>query len=374
MKFKAEKKVILDAVLPTLCALSNKALIPALECIHMKAENSSLTVTGYDLAKGVRTETEVMIEQEGEVLLNAQKFSSIIRTLPDGMVEISVDSNLKVTIISGRIKFEIIGISTEGYPSIPELSGERKFDIPKGILKRLCQQLLFSVALDDKRPYLMGVNFEISEDKLTAVSCDGFRLSIRNEKVNSDETFKFIVPGKTLSELIKLLDDSDEVVHAELTNKHIIMNFDNLFFFSRLIEGEYLDYMRTIPKDTEIEVKVKLEDIIRSCERASLVIDEKVKSPIKLEIAPDSIILSCDSANGRVRDEVKAEVKGEGIEIGFNNKYLLDSLRAASLSDDEEVLLKLRSSLVGMSITSSEHNEYFYLVLPVRLKEENENN
>ena len=182
MKIKADKKVLLDAVLPTLPALSSKALIPALECIHIKAENGILTVTGYDLAKGVITENSVMIEEEGTVLLNAQKFSSIIKTLPDGMVDITVDKDMKVTIVSGRIKFEIIGIPTEGYPSIPELSGDRKFEIPKGILKKLCQQLLFSVSLDDKRPALTGVYFEIDSGTLSAVSCDGFRLSIRYEK------------------------------------------------------------------------------------------------------------------------------------------------------------------------------------------------
>lgn len=374
MKIKADKKVLLDAVLPTLPALSSKALIPALECIHIKAENGILTVTGYDLAKGVITENSVMIEEEGTVLLNAQKFSSIIKTLPDGMVDITVDKDMKVTIVSGRIKFEIIGIPTEGYPSIPELSGDRKFEIPKGILKKLCQQLLFSVSLDDKRPALTGVYFEIDSGKLSAVSCDGFRLSIRYEKVSSDETMKFIIPGKTLSDLLKLLDDSDDVILAELTNKHIIMHFDNLYFFSRLIEGDYIDYMRTIPKDSEIEVKVKLDDIIRSCERAGLVIDERVKSPIKIEVAPDGLILSCDSVNGKVRDEIKAEVNGKPLEIGFNNKYLLDALRATACSGDEEIVMKLRSPLVGMSITSTEHEEYFYLVLPVRLKEENENN
>lgn len=373
MKLKADKKVLLDAVIPTLGALSSKALIPALECIYFKAENGILTVTGYDLSKGVKTETSVMVEEEGEILLNAQKFSSIIRALPDGMVEISVDKDLKVTIVSGRVKFEIIGISTEGYPSLPELSGDRKFEIPKGILKKLCQQLLFSVALDDKRPVLTGINFEINSNKLTAVSCDGFRLSIRYEKIVSDEIMQFIVPGKTLQELIKLLDDSDDIIMAELTSKHIILHFDNLYFFSRLIEGEYIDYMRTIPKDSETEVRVKLDDIIKSLERAGLVIDERVKSPVRIEIAPDALILSCDSANGRVRDEIKAEVKGNPLEIGFNNKYLLDSLRAATISSDEEVIMKLRSPLVGMSITSPEHDEYFYLVLPVRLKEENEN-
>lgn len=370
MKIKAEKKTLLEAVTPTLCALSTKALIPALECIFFKAGDGKLTVTGYDLAKGVKTETDIYIEEEGELLLNAQKLTSILRALPDGMVEISADQNHKVTIISGKIKFEILGLSTEGYPSIPELSGDRYFEIPKGILKKLCQQLLFSVSLDEKRPVLTGINFEINADKMTLVSCDAFRLSIRHETVNSSEIMKFIVPGKTLQELIKLLDDSDDVVRAELTSKHIIMNFDNLYFFSRLIEGEYIDYLKPIPKDTSIEVRVKLDDIIASCERAGLVIDERVKSPVKITVMPDGLLLSCDSVNGKVRDEIVAKVTGGDLEIGFNNRYLLDALRAAALSGDEEVVLRFKTSLVGMSVQPVDHDSYFYLVLPVRLNDE----
>ncbi len=371
MKIKAEKKVLLDAVLPTLCALSTKALIPALECIYFKAENGLLTVTGYDLAKGVKTETPVNIEEEGALLLNAQKLSSIIRALPDGIIEITTDKDSKVTIISGKVKFEILGLPVDGYPSIPELSGDRSFTIPKGILKKLCQQLLFSVSIDEKRPVLTGVCFEINGDKMTVVSCDAFRLSIRHETIKSDELMKFIVPGRTLAELMKLLDDSDDVITVELTNKHIIMHFDNLYFFSRLVEGEYIDYLKPIPKDTAIEVRVKLDDIIASCERAGLVIDERVKSPIKISVVPGGLLLSCDSVNGKVRDEIPASVTGGELDIGFNNKYLLDALRAASLSGDDEVVLRMKSSLVGMSIQPIEHDMYFYLVLPVRLNDEN---
>ncbi len=371
MKIKAEKKVLLEAVIPTLCALSTKALIPALECIYIKAESGKLIVTGYDLAKGVRTETEMNVEEEGALLLNAQKLSSILRTLPDGIVDITVDKDQKVTIVSGKIKFEILGLPTDGYPSIPELVGDRSFSIPKGILKRLCQQLLFSVSVDEKRPVLTGINFEINGDKITLVSCDGFRLSIRNETVKSDELMKFIVPGRTLSELMKLLDDSDDIISVELTNKHIIMHFDNLYFFSRLIEGEYIDYLKPIPKDTTVEARVKIDDMIASCERASLVIDERVKSPVKITVAPGSLLFSCDSVNGKVRDEIPASTNGTDLDIGFNNKYLLDALRAAALSGDDEVVLRMKTPLVGMSIQPIDHDSYFYLVLPVRLNDEN---
>ena len=366
MKIKAEKKTLLSAILPAMCALSNNVPIPVLESLKFTAENSTLFVTGYDLSKGVKTETAVFVEEEGSILLNPQKISSIIRSMPDEVIDISSDNKGIVTVSCKKIKFEILGISSDGYPGLPELSGDKCFEIEKGILKRACQQVLFSVALDDKKPVLAGVLFEISSNKMTLVSCDGFRLSICKETVDVEDMLRFIVPGKTLSDLIKLLDDSEEKIRIELTAKHLIVHFGDIYFFSRLIEGEYIDYMKSIPQNQPVEVKVSLSDFISCLERASLVIDERAKSPVKLNMVPFGVLISCLTANGKIEDEVQAEVTGE-LEIGFNNRYLIDALKAASLSDDEYVMLRMTSPLMGMTIQSVDHDGYFYLVLPVRL-------
>ncbi len=367
MKIKAEKKVLLNAILPAMCALSGPAPIPVLESLKFTASNGILSVTGYDLSKGVKTETTVFVEEEGTILLNPQKISSIVRAMPDDMIDISSDPKGVVTVSCKKIKFEIIGLSPNGYPSLPELSGDRSFEIEKGVLKRICQQVLFSVAIDDKKPVLAGVLFELSGSRMTVVSCDAFRLSICRESVESSEMLRFIVPGKTLSDLMKLIDDSEEKIKIELTAKHLIVHFGDIYFFSRLIEGEYIEYMRSIPQNTPIEVKLKLHEFISACERASLIIDERAKSPIKLNIVPFGVLISCLTANGRIDDEVVADVSGGELEIGFNNRYLLDALKGAALTGDEEIILRLSSSLIGMSIQPVEHDGYFYLVLPVRL-------
>ena len=367
MKIKADKKTLLGAILPAMCAISTSAPIPVLESLKFTAENGILSVTGYDLAKGVKTENAVFVEEEGTILLNPQKISSIIRAMPDDMIDIQSNSKGVVTVSCKKIKFEIIGLSPEGYPSLPELSGDKSFDIEKGVLKRICQQVLFSVALDDKKPVLAGVFFELSGSKMTVVSCDAFRLSICHENIQSSEMLRFIVPGKTLSDLMKLIDDSEEKITIELTSKHLIVHFGEIYFFSRLIEGEYIDYMRSIPQNTPIEVKLNLHDFISACERASLIIDERAKSPIKLNVVPFGVLISCLTANGKIDDEVAASVTGGEVEIGFNNRYLLDALKGAAQSGDDEIILRLSSSLIGMSVQPVDHDGYFYLVLPVRL-------
>ena len=367
MKIKADKKSLLSSIAPALLAVSSAAPIPVLEYIKLTAVNSTLSVTGYDLAKGVKTETAVFVEEEGSILLNPQKINSIIRSMPDDMIDISTGDKGIVTVSCKKIKFEILGLSPEGYPNLPELSGDKSFDIEKGVLKRICQQVLFSIALDDKKPVLSGVLFELDKTKMTVVSCDAFRLSICRENVKSDEMLRFIVPGKTLTELVKLLDDSEEKITVELTAKHLIVHFGDIYFFSRLIEGEYIDYMRSIPQNAPVEVRVNLGEFISACERASLIIDERAKSPIKLNIVPFGVLISCTTANGRIDDEVQAKTNGGEVEIGFNNRYLLDALKGALAAGDEEVVLRLSTSLIGMSIQPTDHDGYFYLVLPVRL-------
>ncbi len=366
MKIKAEKKALLGAILPAMCALSSNVPIPVLENLKLTAENGSLYVTGYDLSKGVKTETPVFVEEEGSILLNPQKISSIIRSMPDEVIDIATDIKGTVTVSCKKIKFEIIGISSDGYPSLPELSGDKSFEIEKGVLKRMCQQVLFSVAYDDKKPVLTGVLFEINKNKMTLVSCDGFRMSICSEAVDIQEDLRFIVPGKTLSDLIKLLDDSEEKIKIELTSKHLIVHFGDIYFFSRLIEGDYIEYTKSIPQNQPIEVKVKIGEFLSCLERASLVIDERAKSPIKLNVVPFGVLVSCYTANGKIEDEVVAEVTGE-LEIGFNNRYLIEALKAASLSDDEEIIIRMTSPILGITVQPIEHDGYLYLILPVRL-------
>lgn len=367
MLFKADKSVLLNAFIPASYAVSVKNTIPSLECLRLSAQNGTLTVTGFDLNKGVKTELAVTVVQPGELLLNAARLTSIIRAMPDGEITIQSGDTDQATIFCGKSRFEINGFSTDGYPTLPELSGEKSFRIPKSTLKRICRQVHFSVSADETMPILTGVYFCIENGWMTAVSCDRFRMSVRREEVVCDEPLRFNIPGKTIGELIRLLDDSDEEVVAQLSPKHVIFHFDSLYFFSRLIDGEYIDYMKSATNEVKTTTAICLSHMIASCERAALVIDERAKSPVKLVIDEEKFLIRCETVNGKIEDEIPSDTKGDPITIGFNNHYLLDALRAAYLGGEDEAVIAYGGPLKGILIRPVLENNYFYFVFPVRL-------
>lgn len=370
MFIRAEKSALQEVIAPALCAVSGKSTTAALECLMLRAsENGILEITGYDLNKGIKLHLPVTVLEAGGVLVNGTQLNSFIRSLPDGEVSIATDERLVTTISCKKSKFELHGIDVESFPTLPELSGEKSVEIEQGLLKKMCQQVIFSVAQVSTKPHLTGVLFEIKNNLCRLVSCDGYRLSIRNESTfTADEEISFIVPGKTVSELVKLLEDSEEKVKMELTRKYIIFSFRDIVFFSRLIEDTYTVYQKSIPPEYRITAKVKLADAISSVERASLVIDERTKSPLKCTLSHEGFRINCITANGRADEEFSAEFTGDDqIEIGFNYRFLLDAFRGAGMSGDSEVLLKLNSPTLPMVVCPVDHEDYLYLVLPIRL-------
>ncbi|HBE14377.1 MAG TPA: DNA polymerase III subunit beta [Clostridiales bacterium] len=371
MFIRADKSVLQEAITPTLCAVAGKSTTAALECLMLHAtEEGILEITGYDLNKGVKTRLPVLVLEAGGVLVNGSQLNAFIRSLPDGEVSIATDERLVTTISCKKSKFELHGISVDSFPTLPELNGEKRFELEQGLLKKMCQQVIFSVAQISTKPHLTGVLFEIKENNCRLVSCDGYRLSIRNEAISlmTGEEMSFIVPGKTIGELIKLLDESEEKVNVELTRKYIIFSFKEMIFFSRLIEDTYTVYQKSIPSEYRIQAKVELSEAMSSVERASLVIDEKTKSPLKCTLSHDGYMINCVTANGRVDEEFSIEFQGDdAIEIGFNYRFLLDAFRGAGMSGDNEVMLQLNSPTLPMIIRPVDHDEYLYLVLPIRL-------
>ncbi|MDD6311908.1 MAG: DNA polymerase III subunit beta [Firmicutes bacterium] len=372
MFIRVDKKPLLDALLPALCAVSNKSTIAALSCVflHADEENSTLTITGFDINKGLKTSIPATVLEGGNLLLEGHKFVSIVRSLPDTEVSVQNDDRFITTISCQKSRFEISGMSSESYPSLPELKGDRGFKISQGTLKKMISQVIFSYSLSDNKPVLTGINFEFGNGRLRLCSCDGYRVSIKDESFEAESIREgsFIVPGKTLTELYKLLSSDDESeVKVELSRKHIIFSFDNLIFFSRLIEGNYFDYDKSIPKVFKTYATVNLSDAIAAVERSALIIDERAKSPIKFIVTPDSVRITCNTVNGRIDEEFDAEVEGEEITVGFNHRYLLDALKGAEISGDEKVLIELYSPISGMIIKPVDHEDFCYMVLPVRL-------
>lgn len=389
MRVTFEKEILENAVNDSLCAVSDKNTYPALECIRFRCETGDAlcSLTTFDLNKGFLTEIPAEVERGGNYLVNAAKLNRIIKFLPDRQVTLDINDKNIVKVSSGRAKFELHALEGESFPNIPELDGERGFTVSSSILKTMLGQVYFAIAVTDQRPMLCGAFFQVTDGRLKIVSCDGNRLAIREtscalgnrNRDESDLNLSFIVPGKTLSQLTRLMTDPEEEITVILARKHVIFRLSQKIFFSRLIDGEYIDYNRVIPKETKIDVVVDRLSFIASLERASLVTEDKslgqVKSHVKFEFEDGLLKVSSESLSGSVYDEVPIEKSGDDLTIGFNCRYFLDALKSA---DSEKIKISMISPLMSVVITAAEgkdekkneneeKTDYLYMVCPVRM-------
>ncbi len=367
MKCTLVQKELADAVLNIQRAVSAKSTTPALEGILLDASSGKLTLSAYDMELGMTTELNASIEEEGRIVLSARLFGDIVRRLPTDTLEISVDEKNIAILHSGASEFTIIGIPAEEFPEFPSVSDGARMTISQPLLKSMIRQTLFAVADTDNKPVHTGSLFELSGGQLRVVSVDGYRLAMRTEPVISQEELRFVVPGKTLSELLKLLKDDEEEMEFFVGRRHIIFRIGNYTVISSLLEGEFLDYRAAIPASGATEVTVQTRAFISSVERVSLLITDRLKSPIRTIIEENEIKLFCSTPIGRANDQLPCEMTGDRVEIGFNNRYLLDALRNA---DGDEVKLSLNGALSPMKVLPREGDSFLFLVLPVRMKSE----
>lgn len=365
MKFTVNKRDITEAVSNIQRAVSGKTSIPALEGILISATEGAIELCAYDLELGITTTIPAVTSEPGKSVLSAKIFSDIVRRTPDESITVSVDEKNMATIDSGYSKFSIIGIPAEEFPELPKLSDSTQIELESNLLKSMIHQTVFAVAESDAKPIHQGSLFNIVKGKLDVVSVDGYRLAKRSEPVNFSEDISFVVPGKTLNEILKLLKDNDEKVEISAGRRHILFKIDNYTVISSLLEGEFLNYQAAIPPDSKTEVIVRTRDAIESVERVSLLITDRLKSPVRCLFADGEIKLLCTTSMGRASDQLSVEITGESVEIGFNNRYLLDALKN---TECDEVKIQLGGSLSPMKIVPKEGDSFLFLVLPVRLK------
>ncbi len=386
MKITFQKSVLEAVVNDSMCSVSDKNAIPVIEGIRFKTEDSThCSITTYDLEKGFLATVECDVAEPGNYVINAQKLNRIIRFMPDQYITITVKENSKVTITSGLSKFELHAMEGDSFPSLPDLSGESGFTLSGEVLKKMIGQVFFAIATTDQRPILCGAFFSITNESLKIVSCDGNRLAVREQSAslvkNNDGSDSvnaaFVVPGKTLAQLVRLIDD-DEIIDIRLGRKHVIFRMEGKLFFSRLIDGEYIAYQRIIPSQSPIHVTVDRIGMISSLERASLVTEDKAlgqaKSYVRCEFDSDKLKISSVSVTGSVYDEIAIRKTGDNIVIGFNCRYLLDALKAA---DGEQVKITLDGplkSIIILPVPAENEDEkkdgsFLYMVSPVKMKE-----
>lgn len=367
MKFTVNKSDITEAVSNIQRAVSTKTSIPALEGILLSATETGLELCAYDLELGITTVIPAFVMEPGKAVLSAKLFSDIVRRTPAETVTVSVDEKNMATLESGYSRFSIIGIPAEEFPELPKLSDSTQISLPGALLKSMIRQTLFAIAESDAKPIHQGSLFSLENGILDVVSVDGYRLAVRREPVDFSEDLSFVVPGKTLSELLKLIKDSEEPVEISAGRRHILFKIDNYTVISSLLEGEFLNYKAAIPPESQTEVVLKTREAIDSVERVSLLITDRLKSPIRCLFDNNEVKLNCTTSMGRASDQLDVEMTGQSVEIGFNNRYLLEALRN---TECDEVKVQMGGPLSPMKVVPKEGDSFLFLVLPVRLKSE----
>ena len=364
MKLICDRTLLANAIAGVSKAVTQRSSIPVLEGILMKAEGFSLTLTGYDLEMGITTTIEANVLEPGDAVLPAKLLGDMVRRLPSEEVEINAQDSGATTIKGGITEFDIMGLNPGDFPDLPNPGADRTLDMDTADLQEMVDTTLFAVSTDDKKPAHTGALFSITPEKLTVVALDGYRLAIIEKPVQATKEIDIIIPAKTLSEVVTLFGEADEVVHISANRRFVVFATQSYTVISRLIEGEFLDYRRIIPEGYKTRVTVDVRDFATTIERASLIITERLKNPLRV-MFDDHITVRCQTTLGKVVDELPAQVEGDPVEIGFNNRYLLDALR---YSRCDKLVFELSGPLSPVKVLPKDGGNFLFLVLPVRFK------
>lgn len=363
MKLICSKTNLLNGVNTVSKAVPSKTTMSILECILIDATKGNITLTANDMELGIETIIEGEIIERGIIALDAKIFLEMVRKLPDSDVTIETDASNKATITCEKAKFNIVGKSGEDFSYLPQIERSESISLSQFTLKEVIRQTIFSIADNFTNKILTGELFEINGDILKVVSSDGLRISLR--KIQLKETYsskKVIVPGKTLSEISKILSgDIDSEVFIFFTDKHILFEFNDTKVVSRLIEGDYLNIDNILSADYETKIRLNKKEFQSCIDRSTLLIKEGDKKPIILNILDDVMELKMNSIVGSLDEEIDIAKSGKDLMIGFDPKFLIDALKVI---DDEEVEIKLLNPKAPCFIKDDEEN-YTYLILPV---------
>lgn len=368
MKFNCEKALLQNGLTTAARAAAAKSPQHALECLLLETEENGISVTGFDMKTGIRTVVPADVVEPDRILLNTKLITDIVRKMPDGILSFETDRNLLTRLTCRDTHYEIPGESAEDYPELPALDEENSFRIQEKKLKAMIDNTIFAVAVSDIRPVQTGEKFEIENGMLTVAAVDGYRIAVcRDTLEDSDgkEQCSFVVPSGMLNEVSRIAGDSEEPAVIHLGRSHILFSVGDTEIISRKLEGEFLNFHSHIKAESRYGVKVSRRALLESFDRVSLIIDEKNKSAVRCRFGEGSVALSCVTGLGRFKDVCPIEGMTEKLEIGFNNRYMQDALRAAPA---DELLLNLTNSSSPCMIRAADGSDGFlYLILPVRL-------
>jgi DNA polymerase III subunit beta len=372
MKIKCEAIKLINGLNIVSKTSSTKTTMPILEGVLIEAYNNMLKLTTYDLEIGTTHTIKCEIEEEGSTVVDIKLLNEIMRRLTNDNITLESNNNI-FTIKSINGIFKLAVMNPKEFPKLPIFNIENKIEINTRIFKEMIKKVLFSVSIDENRPIYTGALLKIEDNILTIVALDGFRLALKKHISEKNiNNFKAIIPGKVLNELLKILPE-DEMLNVTIgINKNqAIFEITHTIMISKIIEGEFLNYNSIIPNGYETKIRVETKKLLETFERVALFSKEGTekdkKSPVKMSIELEGLTLSCISGAGDAKEKLNCFLEGKSLEIGFNPRYFIEILKAI---EDDEISIEFNSNISPAVITSIKKNDYLYVILPVKLRQE----
>ncbi|MBA2174731.1 DNA polymerase III subunit beta [Halobacillus locisalis] len=377
MKFIIQRDQLIESVQNVMKAISSRTTIPILTGMKIEASEEGIKLTGSD--SDISIESFIPQEEDGivyvehiepgSIVLQAKYFPDIVRKLPQKTVEIESDNNRNVTIRSGNAEFHLNGQDPEEYPQLPQLHTEDSFELPIDLLKNLIRQTVFAVSTSETRPILTGVHVKMEDGELEFIATDSHRLASRKiplEQPEGKALPSVVIPGKSLTELNKILDDSEDTIEVSVTENQVLFRTKHLYFLSRLLDGNYPETSRLIPEQSKTIVKIDAKELLQSVDRASLLAKENRNNVVRLITKENNHLeITGNSPEvGNVVEEVLAsDVDGEDLKISFSAKYMMDALKAV---DYDQVKVEFTGAMRPFLIRPVDDDQILQLILPVR--------
>ena len=382
MKITFNRQEISNKIAPLMSVVSGKSTLTAVEGILIEANApDKCTFTAFDLEKGVKIEVDATVLEQGSYIINAQKFNQTLKVMDGNEITLTVDSKLGTLFECGKSSHRTGALRSEEFPEIPDLVTEKGFVVKQAVLKKMFNKVSYAMGVNEPRPVLNGCYVKTEEGKVSVIACDGFKLAVCSDECelrqieNSSRgvEYSFIVPVKSVNELVRLLsDDEEDEVTVYMSHRNMVVVFDHLIFFTRLITGEYVDYNRIIIKNHKIAVYAEKSRILAALEKAALITEERiagsVRSHVRVEVAEDVLKVSAVSTAGSIYDELDIEHEGEDLSIAFNNRFLIDSIRGCR---SDKIKLSMSSPLMSINVEpcDDESGSELFMLLPVRTRD-----
>ncbi|MBQ9988141.1 MAG: DNA polymerase III subunit beta [Clostridia bacterium] len=364
MKLTCEREALSQCVQIVQHALPSRALQQILEGIYLQAKDNCLILRCSNGVLNITSKIPAFVSKEGAIVLPGRLFCEFVRRLPQGMVTIEKDE-LTARLACGSMDTSLQGMNANEYPQIAEMEDARSFSINQDILKKMIQRTSFAVAQDESKPILTGEMVEIERGNINFVALDGYRLAIATETTDENMlSMRYVVPGRSLSEIAKLIGDSQDPVSLSFTKQSASVQIGDTNITTRLLEGEYINYKQILPAQWQTRIQINVNELLDAVDRASLIAREGKNNLIKMDIREKELVIMANSESGCIVENIPVEVEGKPLSIAFNAQYISEMLRATR---QDEVYMDFISNLSPCIIRPLESEEFLYLVLPVRI-------